>query len=219
MRKIKPECIVPVAALGATLALTTACSGSPVDAVNPHNTYTAVANPNFVPQLQILGRTFLMLYNHSTSGDRSTPLEADGRITVAEVDVHIGSQVLKLTIDQLPSTSIAPSRITSLDILHFSQTQPLAGFDISFGRNPDGTIDASCAALQRPQGFSESHQTVIYDHFGNPLLNSSPKLAAGFLSDMLANAARQLSIASRAELDHTLPQDSSGDPCGVNFGY
>lgn len=219
MRLVKPEYIAPVVAYGAAAALAAGCGSGIPTAHNTHNTYNRVANPNFVPRLQALGKTFLLLYRRSSTDDRSTPFEVNGQITVGEVDIHVGMQVLKLTVNQLPSTSINPDRITSLDILRFSQPQPSDGFDMSLERNADGTLDASCASYRKPQGFSESHQSSLYDHDGSPLPNSSPELARGFLSDMLTTAAQQLSIAGHDVPIPSLPPEASiGDPCGVNFG-
>ena len=212
--RISSECAVPLLATGLALSIATGCSFGSSSPATPREQAPTAANPGFVPRLQALGRTFLRVYHTAPSYDaRTTPFKSEGKVTVAEVDIHVGSQVLKLTINQLPSPGINPSGITSLDILRFDPNSPRTGFDMTIGRNRDGTLDASCHSYQPPKGYSETGQERVFDAAGDPLTASSPALASAFASDMLTAAAEQLAAAG----SYT-QQPATGDPCGVTFG-
>jgi hypothetical protein len=220
MGLLSRENIIPATALSAALALTAACGSSSTGEVRPSPSHTpaVIASPNFVPRFQILGAAFLALFNRAPAVDRSTPFESQGRITTAEVDVHVGSQVLKITVNQLPATSVDPTKISSIDILRYDPRHPLTGFDMTINRDKGGTLDASCASYVKPQGLSEQGQDAIFDHAGNPLPGSDAALADALLSDLLVGASNQLGLAGYDQQHPAAAQPLTGNPCAINLG-
>lgn len=132
--------------------------------------------------------------------------------------MHVGSQVLKLTVNQLPAPNVDPTKISSINILRYDPHHPLAGFDMTINRDTGGTLDASCSSYVKPQGLSEQKQAAIFDHAGNLLPGSDAELADALLSDLLVGASNQLSHAGYDQQHPAAAQPLSGNPCAINLG-
>jgi hypothetical protein len=211
----------PLLALGLAVTVgAAACSSS--GTVEHKRLAEAAPSPNFVPQFRALGTTFLRLYDQASSQDKSEPTQepfaSGGKFTIAQFKAYSGTQDLQVTIGQLPSSSIDPNAITSIDITRYDSQDQLGGFDMTLRLNADGTVDADCDSNKAPHGLSEYGQTDVYDYSGS-LVSKDPEVADAFLSDTLTKAGSLLRIAGHNISGQGVPELSRGDACALTSGW